>query len=51
MPGECKPCELCKDQIYLKRFVPVMQIGPSVTRINVSYCESCFNLIDDGRDV
>jgi hypothetical protein len=51
MPGECNPCELCKDQIYLKRFVPVMQIGPSVTKLNVSYCESCYNRIDDGRDI
>lgn len=50
-PGDCGPCELCKEPVYLKRFVPVMQIGPSVTEINVSYCESCYNLIEDGGNV
>jgi hypothetical protein len=49
--GDCKPCEMCKEPIYLKRFVPVIQIGPSVNVLKVSYCESCYNLIEDGRNI
>jgi hypothetical protein len=47
-PGDCRPCELCKEPIYLKRFIPVVQIGYSANELKISFCESCYNLIENG---
>jgi len=50
-PGGCEPCKVCNEPIYLKRYVPAIVIGGVRELLSMSFCESCYNLIDNGGDV
>lgn len=49
--GDCKPCKVCKEPIYLKRYVLVLITDKTRTDIDASFCESCYNIVDDGDTV
>jgi hypothetical protein len=49
--GDCEPCKVCKEPIYLKRYVPVIMAGNRRTEIEASFCESCYNEMIDGESV
>jgi hypothetical protein len=46
-PGAGTPCTTCKDPIFYKAFVLIIQVGPEREETNAILCESCFNTIDD----
>jgi hypothetical protein len=47
MPGDCTPCKVCKEPIYLKKFVAILECGPEKTELNAALCEACYNLTEN----
>lgn len=47
-PGDCQPCKVCKEPIYLKKYVPVIIVGTKKADGDIGLCESCYNCIDNG---
>lgn len=45
--GDCTPCKICKEPIYLKKFVGVLECGGEKEELNAVLCEACYNLTEE----
>lgn len=46
-PGDCTLCKVCKEPMYLKKFVGMLECGGEITEINAALCETCYNMSED----
>jgi hypothetical protein len=46
-PGDGTLCKTCKDPIFYKAYVLIINVGPEREETNAILCESCYNKIDD----
>jgi hypothetical protein len=46
-PGDCTPCKVCKEPIYLKKFVGVLECGTDKIELEAALCETCYNMTED----
>lgn len=46
-PGDCTQCKVCKEPIYLKKFVGILECGNKKVEIEAALCEACYKLVDD----
>jgi hypothetical protein len=47
-PGDCSRCKACKEEMYLKKYVGVLQTGFDRAELEGAICESCYAILENG---
>lgn len=48
--GDMKPCSQCKEPVYGKLYLLVIDVNGKKSRSKVRLCESCYGLVNDASE-